>query len=68
MAKYKLKTNSGAKKRFQVRPGGKIKFKHSFMRHNAGSKDQKQKRQLRGEGNLILRDEKKVKELFPYSR
>jgi large subunit ribosomal protein L35 len=68
MAKHKLKTNSSAKKRFQVRPSGKIKHKHSFMRHNAGSKTQKQKRQLRGEGDLILRDEKKVKELFPYAR
>ena len=68
MAKHKLKTNSSAKKRFQVRSSGKIKHKHSYMRHNAGSKTQKQKRQLRGTGDLILRDEKKVKELFPYAR
>ena len=68
MAKHKLTTNSSAKKRFKVRSGGKVKHKHSFMRHNAGSKRQKQKRQLRGGTDLILRDEKKVKELFPYAR
>ena len=68
MPKTKLKTNSGAKKRFKLRPGGKIKHKRAGMRHNARPKAQKRKRHLRGNGELILRDEKKVKELFPYGR
>ncbi|MHB8418891.1 MAG: 50S ribosomal protein L35 [Myxococcales bacterium] len=65
---YKLKTNSAAKKRFKIRPGGKVSYKQRGVRHNAGSKSQKRKRQLRGTTELILRDEKKIKELFPYAR
>jgi large subunit ribosomal protein L35 len=66
--KIKLKQNSGAKKRFRVRPGGKVKYKHAGARHNAGPKNRTRKRHLRTKGQLALRDEKKVKELFPYSR
>jgi len=66
--KTKLKTNSGAKKRFTVRPGGKVKHKHAGVRHNAGSKSEKQKRHLKGHEDLALRDQKKIKELFPYQR
>ncbi|MHB1844679.1 MAG: 50S ribosomal protein L35 [Deltaproteobacteria bacterium] len=65
---YKLKTNSGAKKRFKIRSSGKAKHKRAGLRHNAGSKSQKSKRSLRGLGELKLRDEKKIKELFPYAR
>jgi large subunit ribosomal protein L35 len=66
--KTKLKTNSGAKKRFKIRPGGKVKHKKASGRHNAGSKTEKQKRHLKGGQDLTLRDEKKIKELFPYQR
>jgi large subunit ribosomal protein L35 len=66
--KAKLKRNSAAKKRFKVRPGGKVKYKHAGLRHNAGSKSRTRKRHLRAAGQLSLRDEKKIKELFPYSR
>jgi large subunit ribosomal protein L35 len=65
---YKLKTNSAAKKRFKLRPGGKVSRKQRGVRHNAGSKTRKQKRHLRGMKDLKLRDEQKVKELFPYHR
>jgi large subunit ribosomal protein L35 len=68
MAKTKLKTNSAAKKRFKVRASGSVKHKRAGTRHNAGSKQTGQKRALRGTRNLDLRDEKKIKELFPYSR
>ena len=68
MAKTKLKTNSAAKKRFKVRSSGTVKHKHAGARHNAGSKATGQKRHLRGHENLELRDEKKIKELFPYRR
>jgi large subunit ribosomal protein L35 len=66
--KTKLKTNSAAKKRFKIRASGKAKHKRAGVRHNAGSKQTGQKRHLRGHQNLDLRDEKKIKELFPYSR
>ena len=66
--KTKLKGNSAAKKRFKVRSSGSVKHKRAGVRHNAGSKTRKQKRHLRGHQNLELRDEKKIKELFPYNR
>jgi large subunit ribosomal protein L35 len=66
--KTKLKTNSGAKKRFKIRASGKVKYKHASVRHNAGSKTEKQKRHLKGTTDLTLRDQKKIKELFPYQR
>ena len=68
MPKSKLKTNSGAKKRFRIRGSGKTKHKRAGVRHNAGAKTKKQKRGLRGTSDLKLRDEKKIKELFPYAR
>lgn len=44
----KMKTKSGAKKRFRVRPGGTIKCGHAFKRHILTKKTTKNKRQLRG--------------------
>lgn len=64
----KLKTRSGAKKRFHVKKGGKVKFGRAFGKHFMSfSKDQDQKRGIRGTGHLEKMDAKKViKELFPY--
>ncbi|MDR2847695.1 MAG: 50S ribosomal protein L35 [Bacteroidales bacterium] len=42
----KQKTNSGAKKRFQLTGTGKIKRKHAFKRHILTKKTTKQKRGL----------------------
>jgi large subunit ribosomal protein L35 len=65
----KLKTNSGAKKRFQVKKGGKVKFRHAGVRHLATfGKSKKQKVGLRGTGHLTDADAKKVKASLPYSR
>ena len=65
----KLKTKSGAKKRFQVKKSGKVKFRRAGVRHLATfGKTHKQKHQLRGTGHLGREDEKKVKENFPYAR
>jgi large subunit ribosomal protein L35 len=47
----KLKTKSGAKKRFKVTGTGKIKFKHAFKNHILTKKETKQKRRL---GNMGL--------------
>ncbi len=64
---YKLKTNSGAKKRFKVNKKGKVKFRHAFKRHNfTFAKSHKQKRHLRGTEFLGKRDARKVKEVMPY--
>ena len=65
----KLKTNSGAKKRFQVKKSGKVKFRHAGVRHLATfGKSKKQKVGLRGTGHLTAMDAKKIKGSLPYSR
>ncbi|MDD3494625.1 MAG: 50S ribosomal protein L35 [Dysgonamonadaceae bacterium] len=42
----KLKTNSGAKKRFALTGTGKIKRKHAYKSHILTKKSKKQKRRL----------------------
>lgn len=42
----KIKTNSGAKKRFTFTGSGKIKRKHAFKSHILTKKTKKQKRNL----------------------
>ena len=42
----KMKTNSGAKKRFVLTGSGQIKRKHAFTRHILTKKTKKQKRNL----------------------
>ena len=44
----KMKTKSGAKKRFSVRASGSIKRSQAFKRHILTKKTTKSKRQLRG--------------------
>ena len=43
----KVKTNSGAKKRFALTGSGKIKRKHAYKSHILTKKTKKQKRNLR---------------------
>lgn len=55
----KMKTHSGAKKRFSLTGTGKIKRKHAYKRHILTKKTTKQKRHLGGstlvdETNLSL--------------
>jgi len=65
----KLKTKSGAKKRFHVKKSGKVKFRRAGVRHLATfGKAKKQKVELRGTGHLGPMDAKKIKECFPYAR
>ncbi len=47
----KLKTKSGAKKRFKITGTGKIKHKSAFKNHILTKKETKQKRRL---GNMSL--------------
>lgn len=65
----KLKTKSGAKKRFQVKKSGKVKFRRAGVRHLATfGKTKKQRVELRGTDHLSPMDAKKIKECFPYAR
>ena len=60
----KLKTNSGAKKRFTLTGSGKIKRKHAYHSHILTKKTKKQKRNLDHFAILDKVDEGRVKELL----
>ena len=47
MAKYKIKTHSGAKKRFKLTKNGKVKRGHAFRSHILTKKSTKLKRGYR---------------------
>ncbi|NBV12539.1 MAG: 50S ribosomal protein L35 [Sphingobacteriia bacterium] len=46
----KMKSNSGARKRFKITGSGKLKRKHAFMRHILTKKSTKRKRALSHDG------------------
>ncbi len=56
----KMKTNSGAKKRFQVTGKGKLMRKKSTNRHLLSSKSNKRKRHLTGKHEVHETDVKRV--------
>ena len=60
----KVKTNSGAKKRFALTGTGKIKRKHAFHSHILTKKTKKQKRNLVKFTTLDAANVKSVKELL----
>ncbi|HOI27577.1 MAG TPA: 50S ribosomal protein L35 [Paludibacteraceae bacterium] len=60
----KVKTNSGAKKRFVLTGSGKIKRKHAFKRHILTKKTNKQKRYLTHSGLVASCDCGEVKALL----
>lgn len=60
----KVKTNSGAKKRFELTGSGKIKRKHAFKSHILTKKTTKQKRNLTYSAIVTKADEKRVKALI----
>lgn len=63
----KLKTHKGAKKRFKITGGGKVKKHSPFTGHLFTNKTAKRKRNLR-KGSLVDKtDEKRIKRLLPYS-
>ena len=60
----KMKTNSGAKKRFSLTGSGKIKRKHAFKSHILTKKTKKQKRNLTHAATVHAADVKNVKHLL----
>ena len=60
----KVKTNSGAKKRFALTGSGKIKRKHAYKSHILTKKTKKQKRNLTGFEVLDNANKKNVRELL----
>ncbi len=60
----KMKTNPGAKKRFQLTGSGKIKRKHAFKSHILTKKATKRKRNLTYFTTVSKSDEKNIKLLL----
>ncbi len=65
----KMKTKSGAKKRFRVSPTGKVKAKSAKMRHMQMNKPKSMKRKARGQSFLCDANERSVvQHWMPYAR
>jgi large subunit ribosomal protein L35 len=60
----KLKTKSGAKKRFKVTATGKVMAAHAGKRHGMIKRTKKQIRQLRGTRVLFKTDGDNIKKFF----
>ncbi|MBU3543050.1 MAG: 50S ribosomal protein L35 [Burkholderiaceae bacterium] len=63
----KMKTKSGAAKRFRVRASGSIKRGQAFKRHILTKKTTKNKRHLRGPVQVHDSDVKSVRTMMPYA-
>ncbi|MBX7246329.1 MAG: 50S ribosomal protein L35 [Candidatus Sumerlaeaceae bacterium] len=62
----KIKTNSGAAKRFKITANGKVKRGSANRRHILNSKTTKRKRHLRGASFVSKPEAAQVKKLLGY--
>lgn len=62
----KIKTHSGAKKRFKLTKNGKVKRAHAFKSHILTKKNTKRKRNLRKTTLADTTNVAQVKRLVPY--
>jgi large subunit ribosomal protein L35 len=60
----KMKTHSGAKKRFKTTATGKLRGRHSFSTHILEKKSPKRKRQHRRPAEIAKQDEKRIRTLL----
>ena len=60
----KLKTKSGAKKRFKITGTGKVVYAHAGKRHGMIKRTKKQIRNLRGTAVMFKTDGTNVKKYF----
>ena len=63
----KMKTKSGAAKRFRVQGSGGIKRAKAFKRHILTKKTTKNKRHLRGTAAVHVTDKQHVRAMLPYA-
>jgi large subunit ribosomal protein L35 len=63
----KMKTKSGAKKRFRVRGSGSVKRAMAFKRHILTKRSTKNKRQLRGTTGVHGTNADSVAAMLPYA-
>ncbi len=61
----KMKTKSGAKKRFRLTASGKVRRQHAGKRHGMIKRTNKQIRNLRGTTIMSSADAKIVKKFLP---
>ncbi|MCB9988250.1 MAG: 50S ribosomal protein L35 [Rhodospirillales bacterium] len=65
----KMKTKSGAKKRFKITASGKVKAKQAFTSHMMMNKSKNMKRKAKGTTTLCKADARIVLRSFlPYAR
>jgi large subunit ribosomal protein L35 len=64
----KMKTHSGAKKRFRLTGTGKVRGRHSFTSHILEKKSPKRKRHLGTPAEISAHDERQVKKLLGAKR
>lgn len=65
----KMKTKSGAKKRFKTTAKGKVKFKQAYARHMMMNKPKSMKRKAKGTSILCAADARIVlRSWLPYAR
>jgi large subunit ribosomal protein L35 len=62
----KMKSHSGAKKRFRFTATGKIRRKHSHKNHILTKKNSDRVRKLRGTEVVSEQDQKKLEKMLPY--
>ncbi len=66
MPKIKLKTHSGAKKRFRSTATGKFKYQKTFKRHLLTGRSSKRKRHLRRAGYVGPSHHHQIVRMLPY--
>jgi len=62
----KIKTHSGAKKRFKLTKSGLVKRGSAFMSHMTAKMSTKRKRNLRKGGYVDVTNEASIKRMIPY--
>ena len=63
----KIKTNSGAKKRFKITKNKKFKYQKAGRRHRLENESPKTNRQLRSSAYVHDSDWHKVAQMLPYA-
>jgi large subunit ribosomal protein L35 len=61
----KMKTHSGAKKRFRKTAGGKLRGRRAYSSHILEKKSPKRKRRMARPVEISEKDSKKVKRMLP---
>jgi len=62
----KIKTHSGAKKRFRLTKSGRVKRAHAYKSHILTKKTSKRKRGLRQGAYADVTNEAAIKRMIPY--